>query len=387
MVSGADRPRGHERKPLKVACLGGGYHSAVGRCHHAALAMDRRFEVVAGCFSLDPRDNEFSAAMYGVPPDRTYASLAELLRREAGQVQAFVILTPTDQHAGHVVECLDNGIPVICEKALAVSGEEIRTIGAKLEATSGFLAVTYNYLGYPMVRELRAMIAAGELGNVKQIQIEMPQEGFIRRDAHGDPVVPQDWRLRDHEVPTISLDLGVHVHSIVSYLTEQTPAEVVALAGSLGNFRNIVDNVVCIARYSGDLQCTFWYSKTALGYRNGLKVRVFGDKAGAEWLQENPEVIQFSDCFGKRSLLDRASAGIREANNARYSRFKAGHPAGFIEAFANYYADVADALEVHLNIARHAVHPSVCGLPTALEGITLLEAISRSAKEMRWVKA
>jgi len=380
----AEGPR--QRKLLKVACLGGGYHSAIGRSHNTALSMDHRFEVVAGCFDLDSRRNRHSAAMYGVAADRNYESLDQLLQHEAERVDAFIILTPTDQHAGHVLRCLDRRVPVICEKALAVSMEEITAIARALDTTSGFLAVTYNYLGYPMVRELRAMIAAGELGAVSQILIEMPQEGFLRRDEHGEPLVPQDWRLRDHQVPTISLDLGVHVHSIVSFLTGQQPLNVIALAGNLGNFRNIVDNVASIARYSGGLQCSYWFSKTALGYRNGLNVRVFGDKGAAEWAQGNPEYIQFADFFGRKSIIDRASPGMRVANEDRYSRFKAGHPAGFIEAFANYYADVGDALEGYLDSGNAKLQDFVFGLPTAMEGIKLLEAMSLSAKELRWVQ-
>lgn len=379
-------PGNRSRTPFRVACLGGGYYSAIGRCHNVALSMDDRFEVVAGCFDLASDENEYSALRYGVARERTHASLQELLDREAANVDAFVILTPTDQHANHVTQCLERRIPVICEKALGVSTKEIRNIESKLQQSGGFLAVIYNYLGYPMIRELRAMISAGQLGKVSQIHVEMPQEGFLRRDEHGEPVKPQDWRLHDHEVPTVALDLGVHLHAIIEFLTRETPTDVVAMAGNFGNFNDIVDNVACLAKYTGGLQCSFWFSKSALGYRNGIKVRVFGDKAAAEWVQTNPEFVQFSDCLGNRVIIDRASPGIRVANQDRYARFKAGHPAGFIEAFANYYYDVADALEVHLGAAKHGVDGDVYGLPTAMAGIKLFEAMARSATELRWVK-
>jgi predicted dehydrogenase len=373
------------RKPLRVACLGGGYNSAIGRTHITALSMDRRFTVVAGCFSLEAPENAFSAEAYGVDPSRRYTSLEEILKKESGKVDAIVILTPTDQHADQVVKCLEKKIPVISEKALAVDSDEIETIAAKVKQTRGFLAVTYNYLGYPMLRELQAMIAAGDLGNIKQIQIEMPQEGFIRRSEKGDPIVPQEWRLHDHRVPTISLDLGVHVHSMVSFLTGEKPEQAVAMSATMGNFAEIVDNVMGLVRYTGGLQVNYWFSKTALGYRNGLKVRVFGDKAAAEWLQENPEFIAFATNNGKRSTVDRASGGMKVALEPRYTRFKAGHPAGFIEAFANYYWDVADALESHLGIMQHGENKHVHGISMALEGMKLLEAMAQSSRESRWV--
>ena len=375
----------HDRRPLRLACLGGGYYSAIGRCHNAALSIDHRFEVMAGCFDLDPEANVFSAMQYGVSRDRTYSTIDELLRNESSNVDAFVILTPTDQHAAHVIQCLERRVPVICEKALAVSIDEARKIEEALASTNGFLAVIYNYLGYPMVRELRAMIAAGRLGTVSQIHVEMPQEGFLRCDEHGEPVVPQDWRLRDHDVPTISLDLAVHLHAFVNFLTHETPMDVAALAGSFGNFRGIIDNVFCISQYSGALQCSFWFGKSALGYRNGLRVRIFGDKGAAEWVQTDPEFIWLSDRFGARSMIDRASPGVQVANQDRYSRFKPGHPAGFIEAFANYYYDLADSLEVRHGIAQHALDDLVYGLPTAMQGIKLLDAMARSARERQWI--
>ena len=164
----------------------------------------------------------------------------------------------------------------------------------------------------------------------------MPQEGFSRLDAQGNKPQPQTWRLSDGKVSTISLDLGVHLHHIIDYLTGEYPLQVVADAASYGWFDDVIDNVSCMLRYSGGLHCQMWYSKSALGQRNGLKVRVYGDKGSAEWLQIQPEELLISTVDGRREILDRASS-VDVANLDRYNRFKAGHPAGFIEAFANIY--------------------------------------------------
>ena len=165
-----------------------------------------------------------------------------------------------------------NNVPIICEKALVTCSEEATDIRALLLERAGFLAVTYNYTGYPMIRELRQMIAQGRFGKIQQIHIEMPQEGFARMGNNGNPIVPQDWRLHDGPVPTISLDLGVHLHMMVRFLTGEKPMEVAATSNTYGNFAQITDNVSCIARYTNNLNCNIWYSKTALGYRNGLKL-------------------------------------------------------------------------------------------------------------------
>jgi predicted dehydrogenase len=376
----------HHQSPsdrLRVAFLGGAYNSAVGRVHRVAVEMDQRFELVGGCFSRHPDANRDSAIQYGLDPARLSASLDELLDRQAGKIDALVVLTPTNQHETQVLRCLGAGLPVICEKALATSSAEALAIQRQLADHGGFLAVTYNYTGYPMLRELRQMVADGRFGKIEQIHVEMPQDGFARFSGDGSPLVPQDWRLRDGRVPTISLDLGVHLHMMVRFLTDETPVEVVATSNTYGNFGQVVDNVSCLARYTNNLHCNIWYSKTALGYRNGLKLRLFGEQGAAEWVQENPEYLTLTDHYGTKSIVDRASRDIKVANQGRYARFKVGHPAGFVEAFANYYCDTADALAAHL-AGQPATGEYVFGIEDALQGLRVLEAIADSSANRCW---
>lgn len=370
-------------KTMNVAFLGGAFDSAVGRAHRAAIELDQRFELVSGCFSRSLESSQGSAIKYGISPERAYGSIDNLLSAELNNLDAIVILTPQDQHGAQVQTCLDAGIPVICEKALVGSVDEAITIQDKIQTNGGFLAVTYNYTGYPIIRELRYMIQQGRLGKIQQIQIEMPQEGFSRLSSDGLPLSPQAWRLTDLSIPTLSLDLGVHVHMMIAFLTGETPIELVATTNTYGNFKTIKDSVSCIANYSNELTCNVWYTKCALGNRNGLKLRVFGDLGSAEWLQERPEHLHMADKSGNRLTIDRSTNGIEIANQTRYTRFKAGHPAGFIEAFANYYYDVADALENHqLEINRKNEY--VFGIDQSIEGLRMLSAISDSSKNKRW---
>lgn len=373
-------------RKLRLAFLGGAYESAVGRVHRTAVEMDQRFQLVAGCFSRHAETNRSSALRYGVAPGRTHASLDALLEREAKSIDAIVILTPTDQHEPQVRRCLEAGVPVVCEKALATSRDEGAALRAAMQRHGGFLAVTYNYTGYPMVRELKQVIEQGRLGRIQQVHVEMPQEGFERLGKDGRPVVPQSWRLHDNAIPTISLDLGVHLHMMVRFLTGARPVELVATSDTYGNFGEVVDNVALIARYTDRLHCSVWYSKTALGQRNGLRVRVFGTAGSAEWLQEDAEHLWLADNRGARVLFDRASGDAQVSNQPRYTRFKAGHPAGFIEAFANYYCDTADVLEAYLRDGRQPAHPYVFGLDETLEGLHMLQAAAESASTRRWVR-
>jgi predicted dehydrogenase len=229
------------------------------------------------------------------------------------------------------------------------------------------------------------MIQKGIFGRILHMQVEMPQEGFIRLDQAGKPVIPQEWRLKDGVVPKLSLDLGIHLHMFIKYFTDEVPVNVVAKSESLGNFTEIIDNVNCLIEYTNNLTCGMWYGKIAIGKRNGLQIRIYGQKASAEWIQETPEVANIAFSTGKKCVVDRGSDGVEVCNQARYTRFKAGHPAGFIEAFANYYSDIADALYRYKKDNTLALKECF-GIEEAHEGLKLLEAIQRSSLSKKWEK-
>lgn len=385
MKSSAEHNIINSNDTLKVAFLGGGVNSAVGRTHRIAIEMDQRFELVAGCFSRNPEVNSLTSLSYNISSNRLYPSLDELIKNESGQIDAIVILTPTPNHRVDVITCLKANIPVICEKALAVSSMEAIEIKKTLESCNGFLSVTYNYTGYPMLRELRRMIQEGNFGQLEQIHIEMPQEGFAKLDKEGKPLTPQPWRLHDEDLPTISLDLGVHLHNIIHFLTKEKPIELVAVHNSFGSFRRVVDNTICIAKYTNNLICNIWYSKAALGHRNGLRIRIYGASGSAEWYQLDPEILYFNDKNGNKSIVDRASLDVKVSPQLRYNRFKAGHPSGFIEAFANHYYDIADNLRQYIDSKEILRSEYSFGINESIDGLFMLEAISRSSKNNSWV--
>ncbi len=370
---------------LKLAFIGGGLNSAVGSAHFAALNIDNNFELCAGFFSRNKKINLETAQKYKIDENRLYYSIDELIDNEKKEIDAIVILSPTDQHYTHVVKCLQNEIPVICEKALAISSKEINEIQKILLNKKGFLSVIYNYLGYPIIRELRNMIRNEDFGKILHIQIEMPQESFIKKDDNQKPIIPQKWRMEDKSISTVSLDLGVHLHIINKYLIDKKPLKTVAVNESLGNLKNVtIDNVNCLIQYEDDILCNMWYSKIASGNRNGMKIRIYGSKGSAEWIQENPELLYMADDSGKRWTVDRTHPDVKICNQKRYERFKAGHPAGFIEAFANYYNDIAEAL---MNYKKTGLFKSseIFGINESYEGLKLFEAVDKSNKEKKWI--
>jgi predicted dehydrogenase len=369
---------------LKLGIIGGAFDSAVGRSHHIAAQMDGRFRIVAGCFSPNSENNLATAKSLDVPEARTYSDWRKFLEVERDEIDAVLLLTPTPLHAEMAVAALELKVPVISEKALCVSCAEAATIRAARDKNDGFVAVTYNYTGFPMVRELRGMIRDGRLGRLTHVAAEMPQEGFLRLvGIDNSKPLPQAWRLKDHYIPTVSLDLGVHLHHLIWFLTGESPLEVSAMHQSQGHFEGVVDNVQCLARYTGELPVQMWYGKTALGYANGLRIRIFGTEGSAEWVQMNPEFIVLSDNCGNASLANRSANGLKVCNQERYTRFKAGHPAGFIEAFANYYWDIADWLIEHQRGNRN-IHDMVARLEIAEEGLQMMECIAASSRERIW---
>jgi len=368
-------------KTFKLGFIGGGLNSAIGTTHKIAAQMDNRFVVHSGCFSRQTDICRETAEAWNI--EKYDPDFIKYLDNEQGNIDAVVVLTPTNFHTPVIIEALNRGLPVICEKTLTNSLADAKLIQSVIEKNNGFLAVTYNYTGYPMIRELEAMIRCGKLGNITQVNIQMPQESFIRLDPNGDIPVPQSWRLKDGDIATISLDLGTHISNMVSFLTGAEPIEVVAKANSYGHF-NVIDNMMCLVRYTEGIDCHIWYSKSALGHKNGLKVEVYGTKGSAVWYQMDPEFLEYNDNVGRNIMLDRSSKDILVANAPKYNRFKSGHPAGFIEAFANHYLDIYDALQAYKQGETIPYNRYVFNIYESVRELSMMQSIEQSIQNNRW---
>ena len=372
-----------KKRTLKLGIIGGGIDSAVGYTHLIASQMDHRWQVVAGCFSRREEINTQTVESWNLEHIRLHSDWETLLEKEQNQIDAVAILTPTPQHKMMVIKALSLGYAVICEKALASNYQEGLEICEAVKQHNGFLAVTHNYTGYPMLRELRYLVQQGHLGKLTQIQIEMPQEGFARLDAKGNKPAPQSWRLQDGDIPGVSLDLGAHLQHMIHYISNENPSSLIADQHSYGWFADIIDDVSCIARYPSGMKSDMWFGKSAIGYRNGLKIRVFGTEGSAEWYQMEPEVLFVHDVQGNKKWVDRA-ADVQLASELRYNRFKSGHPAGFVEAFANLYYDIADKLEDYQKTKKYDTHWTYGALQATI-GLNVLKTMNHSAKEQKWI--
>jgi predicted dehydrogenase len=366
--------------PIPIAFIGGSQLSAVGNTHRIAAEMDNRFQLVAGCFSRDSSINHETAANWGVDKDRTYNTWNDLLAEEKRQDIVLVLLTPTPHHTEVLDSAISEGYRVICEKSVTTSVASIRALSEKVrESTSSFHAV-YNYTGYPMIRELREIINSGEIGTLLHCEIEMPQEGFLRRTADGAEILPQQWRRHDDFIPTVSLDLGIHVVNLFRFVTGQGVRRIIGSYQSKGNVPNVVDRVSALADCTNEVKADFRFGKTSLGHSNGLSITCFGTRGSAKWIQMNPEFLFLSDSYGQTSQIHRGSNACQVALLPRYNRFKAGHPSGFLEAFSNHYFDIADDL---LGLAADSKF--TFSASDAIKDMSVLDALSESVRQDRWV--
>ncbi len=363
----------------KLAFIGGSIDSIAGYPHFIASQMDKRFEVVAGVFSSDYELNQKTCEQWKV--SKTYKSWQELILKEKNNLDAVVVLLPTPEHSKVLIELLKNQIPAICEKPLVSSVQEMKEIEHYFSLKKNFLVVTNNYSGYPMVRELRHKIANNELGDILHIRLKMPQESFLRPPR--SVKYPQKWRLKDGFIPMISLDLGAHLHHLAYFLLQCEPSKIMATYDSFSKY-NVVDNVNMMLEYKNGIKGNIWLSKTALGHRNGLHIEVYGSKASALWHQENPEILEFSYATGQKVILDRGS-DMEMLTNTLYHRMTPGHPAGFIESFANLYNDIANALE-NFKGNKSLDSEYIYGIEHAKNSMLFLNNASLSNQKKEWVE-
>lgn len=366
---------------LRSAIIGGGLNSAVGRAHASAIRMDGRSKIVCGFFSRDSRINEETARALMLPSEGLMSSEDEVLGA-AASFDLLHILTPPENHLSLITKALKSGIPVISEKPLVTSVSEAEALAKIVKNEKGFLRVIFNYLGYPMVREMKAWISSGHIGDVHEVRGYMPQESFIKLDDSEAPVVPQPWRLKDGALPTVSLDLGVHVHMLMKYLLSEEPVSVFGLERRNGNFPGVKDSMNALVNYESGAIGNLWFGKSYLGFRNGLGVNVFGSKGSLVWDQMNPETVRFTDARGQVKIIDRASPGVLVASGREYERFKVGHPSGFIEALANYYSDIYRDYEAYAS-EEPLAFAHAFGVEESLSGLRLLAALSLSSESGR----
>jgi predicted dehydrogenase len=373
---------------IRLGMVGGGRGAFIGAVHRIAARLDDQYELVAGAFSSNAERSAASAADLGVA--RAYGSFAEMAQREARRkdgIEAVAIVTPNHMHAPAAMAFLKRGIHVICDKPLTATLPEARKLVKAAEASGVVFALTHNYTGYPMVRQAREMIAAGALGRLRLVNVEYIQD-WLAEPIEATGHKQAEWRTDPARTGAggSTGDIGTHAFNLANYITGLT---LEGLAADLQSFvpgRRVDDNAHVLMRYEGGARGTLWCSQVAAGQENRLCIRVFGEKAGLEWQQENPNYLHVTPLGQPPYRLSRGGAGTGAAA-ARVTRIPPGHPEGYLEGFANIYAEAARAIIARRDGVAPDPAASFPGLTEGLEGVAFVDACVRSSKRnAAWVK-
>ncbi len=335
---------------LRVGMVGGGRDAFIGAVHRFAMRLDDRIALVAGALSSDADKAAASAAEIGIAPDRSYADYLEMARAEATRadgIEAVVIVTPNHLHAPIATAFLEAGIDVICDKPLSTTLEDAQALVALTKASKRKFLVTLNNTGYAMVRQAREMVASGELGRLVALHGAYIQDWLtLPIDAEGQKQA--EWRTDPARAgqSAVLADIGVHAFNLACFVSGCEADEVAADLFTAVPGRRLDDNAHVMVRWSGGVRGTILASQTSPGHYNDLSVRIYGDKAGLEWHGSRPEELKFTPYGEESRTLVRGGHGFTNSSRDA-SRMPAGHPEGYIEAFANLYRDAADIIRAH----------------------------------------
>lgn len=378
-------------RPLRFGMVGGGRGSQIGDSHRIAARLDGRYQLVAGAFDVVPERGRALADDLGLEPDRAYDDFRAMAAAEAERadgVEIVSVVTPNSTHYEIARAFLERGIHVICEKPLATSLEHARDLHDVARRAGAVCAVMYGYSGYPLVRQARRMVAAGELGRIRVVQAEFAHGGMAEPVEQHNPSAA--WRLRPEIAgPSFVLgDAGTHAHHLATYITGHHATEVAAEMSRMVPGRQLEDNAHVLMRFDNGATGFLWASAIAVGNTHGLRIRVYGEKAGLEWQQEHPNQLRFAPLGAPARILER-DTGYLDASVARLNRISAGHPEGYFEAFGNVYRDVADV--VAASRGGPAAPDASADYPSAADGVRgvrfLDAAVESAAAGGAWTSA
>jgi predicted dehydrogenase len=375
---------------IRLGMVGGGQGAFIGAVHRLAARMDDHYVLVAGALSSNKARALASAKELGLDPDRSYGSYQEMAKAEARRpdgIEAVAIVTPNHMHAPIAKAFLKAGMNVICDKPLTTTVKDAKDLVQLVKKTGLVFAVTHNYTGYPMVRQARAMVAAGQLGDVRVVQAEYAQDWLTEKlEASGQKQAK--WRTDPKQSGAGGSigDIGTHAYNLACFVTGLKLDSLCADLTTFVKGRKLDDNDNILLRWKGGAKGMLWASQVAVGNENGAALRVYGSKGGLEWRQEDPNYLWFSAYGQPPQRITRAGPGSgHEAG--RVSRVPPGHPEGYLEGFANIYTEAARAIRAH----REGKKPdSEVVFPTVEDGLVGMQfveaAVKSSQKGAVWVK-
>ena len=373
---------------IKLGMVGGGEGAFIGEVHRIAARMDERFHLCAGALCSDPERSLKSALDLGLPEDRSYSDYKEMAISESQRddgINFVSIVTPNHLHHPIAKAFMEVGINVICDKPMTMNSEEAQELIDISESSDLIFAVTYNYSGYPLIREAREIIKKGELGSIRIIKVEYIQD-WLTEPIENTGQKQASWRVdpKKSGIGGSIGDIGTHAFHLAHFVTQQLPNKISADLSCFVEGRELDDNAHILMRYESGAKGMIWSSQVAPGNENNLKIQIYGEKGGLIWQQENPNELILNLLSQPSRRLTRGSSFVGD-QSARLTRIPAGHPEGYLEGFANIYREVADEFSAKISgkpISKDILYPTS---KEGLYGVSFIEAaIESNSKDSVW---
>lgn len=374
--------------PVRYGMVGGGEGAFIGGVHRMAARLDGQFQLVAGAFSSNPGRSARSARQLGLDESRGYADVEALIAGEQGRadgMEAAVVVTPNHLHFDAASRLVEAGIHVICDKPVTTSVAGAEKLARLVQDHNVLFMVTYNYSGYAMVREARALVASGALGKIRLVQVEYPQD-WLSRPIESQGQKQAAWRTDPAKAgPGGSLgDIGCHAFHLAEFVSGERVESVLAELTAFVPGRRLDDNAQVLLRFANGARGALWASQVAVGNNNDLKLRVYGENGGLTWRQEHPEQLQFTRYGEAPVIMSRGAAGGGELA-AGLSRLPGGHPEGFLEGFANLYRGFARAVRARREDGKATLSADLPGITDGIRGVRFIEqAVASSHQDNSW---
>jgi len=372
----------NQNRRLRLGMVGGGPGAFIGAVHRIAARLDDRYELVAATLSSDPERSISGARELNIP--RAYRSFQEMAAAESKRpdgIEVVSIVTPNNLHYQPAKVFLEAGIHVICDKPITTTVEDALDLAKIVRKTGLVFGLTHNYTGHPMVRQAREMVQAGKLGPIRLVQVEYVQD-WLTTPLEKTGQKQAEWRTDPaRSGPAGSLgDIGTHAYNLACFVTGLSLDQVAADVSTFVPGRRLDDNVHVMLRFAGGAKGGLWATQVAPGNENNLHLRVYGDKAGLDWRQEDPNTLIFTPFGQTRSIITRGSPGTGHAA-AHATRVPSGHPEGYLEAFAQLYSDLAE--QITAKIEKRTPNPDSLLVPGVQEGVDemkFINAVLRSSQ-------
>lgn len=371
--------------PLKLGMVGGGQGAFIGSVHRIAARLDGCFELVAGAFASNPERAHASASELGIASDRSYSDFRVMAKSEAARsdgIDAVAIVTPNYLHGSVAEAFLAEGIHVICDKPMTATLAQAKMLALAVEASTASFFLTHNYTGYPMIRQARQMLIDGALGDIRIVQADYLQDWLSNTPTADNKQAA--WRTDPSQAGGGAIsDIGTHAYNLAIFVTGLQVKALSATLHSHVSGRKVDDDARVTLKFEGGAHGHIWASQVAIGNENNLTLAIYGTKGSLRWAQEEPNVLWISD-FGEAPRKITRGSGAAYPVAAAVTRVPAGHPEGYLEAFATIYREAADAIRAP---EKMKLNSALLGVSHGLDGVRFVDACQRSSSAgASWVK-